>query len=179
MDVEATIDFLKAVEAFKTCERTCHTTRAGRAESDAEHTWHLAVFLMLLENELKHVDFAKVLKMALIHDLPELYAAMDAFVLPSHREGFPRTPMEASAMGVPCVVTDIRGCREAVEHERNGLLVPLGDVQSLALALIRVLSDSKAIFTESTKFFMSSLVSRNSSLSKNTKSLDRTENILS
>jgi glycosyltransferase involved in cell wall biosynthesis len=76
------------------------------------------------------------------HDLPELYSAMDAFVLPSHREGFPRTPMEASAMGVPCVVTDIRGCREAVEHGGNGLLVPLGDVEELALALIKVLSDS-------------------------------------
>lgn len=74
MDVDATIDFLKAIEKFKSCERTCHTTREDRAESDAEHTWHLAVFLMLLENELEHVDFAKLLKMALIHDLPELYA---------------------------------------------------------------------------------------------------------
>jgi glycosyltransferase involved in cell wall biosynthesis len=40
------------------------------------------------------------------HDMPELYALMDVFVLPSYREGFPRTPMEASAMGVPCVATD-------------------------------------------------------------------------
>jgi glycosyltransferase involved in cell wall biosynthesis len=74
-------------------------------------------------------------------DLPELYALMDVFALPSHREGFPRTPMEASAMGVPCVVTDIRGCREVVEHGRNGLLVPLRDIRALADALIELMTD--------------------------------------
>ena len=74
-------------------------------------------------------------------DMPELYGLMDVFVLPSHREGFPRSPMEASAMSVPCVVTNIRGCREAVEHNRNGLLVPLGDVNALAIAILRLLSD--------------------------------------
>jgi len=74
-------------------------------------------------------------------DMPELYALMDVFVLPSHREGFPRAPMEASAMKVPCVVTDIRGCREVVEHGRNGLLVPLGDVQALADAIVELLTD--------------------------------------
>ena len=62
-------------------------------------------------------------------DMPTLYALMDVFVLPSYRESFPRVPMEASAMGVPCVVTDIPGCREVVEHGRNGLLVPAGNAE--------------------------------------------------
>ena len=75
------------------------------------------------------------------HDMPELYAIMDVFALPSHREGFPRAPMEASAMGVPCVVTNIRGCREAVENNRNGLLTPLGDTQRLANAILDLLDD--------------------------------------
>lgn len=74
-------------------------------------------------------------------DMPDLYALMDVFVLPSHREGFPRSPMEASAVGVPCVVTDIRGCRETVEHGRNGLLVPLADVAALTQAILCLLSD--------------------------------------
>ncbi len=74
MEHESIIGFLKEIERFKTCERTCQTTRIGRAESDAEHSWHLAIFLILLENEFQGVDLAKVLKMALIHDLPELYA---------------------------------------------------------------------------------------------------------
>jgi glycosyltransferase involved in cell wall biosynthesis len=74
-------------------------------------------------------------------DMPEMYALMNVFALPSHREGFPRAAMEASAMGRPCVATDIRGCREAVEPGRNGLLVPLGDVTALASAFVRLLSD--------------------------------------
>ena len=75
------------------------------------------------------------------HDMPELYALMDLLVLPSYREGFPRAPMEASAMGVPAVVTDIRGCREAVEHGQNGLLFPAGDSDALAAAVIDLLGD--------------------------------------
>ena len=74
-------------------------------------------------------------------DMPELYSLMDVFVLPSHREGFPRSPMEASAMGVPCVVTNIRGCRETVEQGRNGILVPLGDFRGLADAIVELLTD--------------------------------------
>jgi glycosyltransferase involved in cell wall biosynthesis len=73
--------------------------------------------------------------------MPELYALMDLFVLPSHREGFPRAPMEASAMGVPCVVTDIRGCREAVIHNLNGVLVPLGEISALAQAIVELLAN--------------------------------------
>jgi len=76
-------------------------------------------------------------------DVPELYSLMNVFVLPSHREGFPRSPMEASAMGVPCVVTDIRGCREAVEHGRNGLLVPMRDSAALAEAIVQLLTDEE------------------------------------
>jgi glycosyltransferase involved in cell wall biosynthesis len=57
-------------------------------------------------------------------DMPEIYATMDIFVLPSYREGFPRSAIEAAAMGRPLVLTDIRGCREVVEEDRNGFLIP-------------------------------------------------------
>ncbi|HVQ28523.1 MAG TPA: glycosyltransferase, partial [Vicinamibacteria bacterium] len=73
------------------------------------------------------------------HDLPELYRAMDVFALPSHREGFPRAAMEAAAMGLPCVVTDVRGCRQVVAQGENGLLVPARDDAALANALAELL----------------------------------------
>ena len=79
--------------------------------------------------------------LGLRQDMPELYALMDVLVLPSYREGFPRAPMEASAMGVPVVATDIRGCREAVKPGINGLLFPVGDPAALADALITLLHD--------------------------------------
>jgi glycosyltransferase involved in cell wall biosynthesis len=57
---------------------------------------------------------------------------MDIIVLPSYREGFPRTLMEAAAMSKPTIATDISGCREAVVDGRNGFLVPMKDSRSLA-----------------------------------------------
>jgi glycosyltransferase involved in cell wall biosynthesis len=69
-------------------------------------------------------------------DVERLYAAMDVFVLASHREGFPRAAMEASAMGLPVVATDVRGCREVVEAGVTGELVPVQDPEALARALL-------------------------------------------
>lgn len=74
-------------------------------------------------------------------ELPALYALMHVLVLPSLFEGIPRTVMEASAMRVPVVATNVRGNREAVEHGRNGLLVPLRDVRSLADVIVELLTD--------------------------------------
>ena len=67
-------------------------------------------------------------------DVDDLYAAMDLYVLASYREGFPRSAMEAAAMGVPVVVTDIRGCRQVVDDGRTGRLVPVRDAAALANA---------------------------------------------
>ncbi|MDR7457091.1 MAG: glycosyltransferase, partial [Armatimonadota bacterium] len=74
-------------------------------------------------------------------DMPELYAAMDVFVLPSYREGFPRAAVEAAAMGRPLVLSDIRGCREVVAEGRNGFLVPLRQVEPLLDRIRRLVSD--------------------------------------
>jgi glycosyltransferase involved in cell wall biosynthesis len=74
-------------------------------------------------------------------DVERLYSVMDLYVLASHREGFPRSAMEAAAMGLPVVATDIRGCRQVVDHGRTGLLVPLGDVGRLAEALVLLAGD--------------------------------------
>lgn len=71
-------------------------------------------------------------------DVDALYAAMDVFVLASHREGYPRAAMEAAAMGLPVVATDIRGCREVVQPGQNGLLVPPRDASSIADSIARL-----------------------------------------
>lgn len=70
-------------------------------------------------------------------DVERLYQALDVFVLASHREGFPRAAMEAAAMGLPVIATDIRGCREVVDDGVNGLLVPVRDPHALAEAIAR------------------------------------------
>jgi glycosyltransferase involved in cell wall biosynthesis len=77
-------------------------------------------------------------------DVVRLYAGMDVHVLASHREGFPRSPMEAAAMGVPVVATDIRGCRETVDDGVTGRLVPVRDPRALAAAIAE-LADSQEL----------------------------------
>lgn len=74
-------------------------------------------------------------------DVEDLYAAFDLYALASYREGFPRSAMEAAAMELPIVATDIRGCRQVVDHERTGLLVPARDAGALARAIERLASD--------------------------------------
>ncbi|WP_250534494.1 glycosyltransferase family 4 protein [Caballeronia sp. AZ10_KS36] len=74
------------------------------------------------------------------NDVRPLVAAADCVVLPSYREGVPRTLMEASAMGRPIVATDVPGCREVVEHGINGLLCEVKSADSLAEQLERMLT---------------------------------------
>lgn len=76
-------------------------------------------------------------------DMVDLYAAFDVYLLASHREGFPRSAMEASAMGLPVVATDIRGCRQVVADGRSGVLFPVDDVDALVTALTALVDDGE------------------------------------
>jgi len=75
----------------------------------------------------------------LTDDVPEYLRMMEIFVLPSYREGFPRSVIEAMATGLPVVATDIRGCREAVVHGETGLIVPPKDSRALTEAVLYLL----------------------------------------
>jgi glycosyltransferase involved in cell wall biosynthesis len=75
-------------------------------------------------------------------DVPDLLRAADIFTLPSHREGMPRSIIEAMMAGLPVVATDIRGSREEVVPDETGFLVPVGDPAALAAALARLAADA-------------------------------------
>ena len=68
-------------------------------------------------------------------DIVAYYAASDCFVFPSYREGFPNTVMEAGAMGLPCIVTDINGSREIIIDGKNGVIIPSKDEDALYQAM--------------------------------------------
>lgn len=69
-------------------------------------------------------------------ELLACYAAADCFVFPSYREGFPNTVIEAGAMGLPSIVTDINGSREIIVQGENGVIIPSRDADALYQAML-------------------------------------------
>lgn len=76
-----------------------------------------------------------------VDDMSELLRTVDIVALPSYREGLPKGLIEAAASGCALVTADAPGCREVVDHEVNGLLVPVGDADGLAHAIARLHDD--------------------------------------
>lgn len=74
-------------------------------------------------------------------DIPDVLAQASIACLPSYREGLPKSLLEAMAASLPCVTTNVPGCREAVRDGDNGLLVPARDAGALSDALKRLLLD--------------------------------------
>lgn len=71
------------------------------------------------------------------NDVRPFYASADALVFPSYREGFPNVVIEAGAMGLPSIVTDINGSREIIIDGENGTIVPSKDAEALYQAMKR------------------------------------------
>lgn len=78
-----------------------------------------------------------------VEDMAQLFRSVDIVVLPSYREGLPKSLIEAGACGLPLVTTDVAGCREVVTDGVDGLLVPPRDSGALASAIARLVMDAK------------------------------------
>ncbi|MEN1959488.1 glycosyltransferase family 4 protein [Luteimonas sp. MJ246] len=76
-----------------------------------------------------------------LDDVRPAIAASTVYVLPSYREGTPRTVLEAMAMGRPIITTDAPGCRETVINGDNGFLVPVQSVDALVEAMLKFITD--------------------------------------
>ncbi len=77
-----------------------------------------------------------------VPDMADLYRSSHIACLPSYREGLPKALLEASACGLPCVTTDVPGCRDAIIANETGLLAPLRDAPALADALRRLITNA-------------------------------------
>jgi glycosyltransferase involved in cell wall biosynthesis len=78
-----------------------------------------------------------------LEDVRSVIADCSVYVLPSYREGIPRTVLEAMAMGRPIITTDAPGCRETVVEGENGFLVPVKDSDALAVAMKRFIREPR------------------------------------
>ncbi len=84
------------------------------------------------------VDEGLVIWLGHVDNMVGLLGSVDVVVLPSYREGLPRTLVEAAACGLPLITTDVPGCREVVSDGIDGLLVPMGNSEALAHAIRRL-----------------------------------------
>ena len=96
-------------------------------------------------------------------DLLQMYVNADCFVMPSYREGFPNTVLEAGAMGLPSIVTDINGSREIIENEKNGLIVPSKNADALYAAMERMLTcvDAREMMRRNARVMIQSRFEKN------------------
>ncbi len=100
-----------------------------------------------LENELREAAAEmgvapRVTFLGHVHDVRKVFEQLDVYVLSSTREGLPNTVLEAMAMEVPIVSTDVDGVKEAVTDQEQAVLVPARDAERLALGIERVLDDA-------------------------------------
>ena len=126
---------------------------AREIKSDNENCYFLLIGEMHVHDHAEGVDASirfsqKSLGKNLIvtgyrSDIPQLLSTMDLYVLPSWREGMPRSIIEAMMMGLPVLATDIRGSREEVIPNQTGLLVPVRSPRLLAAAMIKFISSPK------------------------------------
>lgn len=73
--IEQIIEFLRIIDEFKLIERKTKVSNTDRHENDAEHTWHMCMFALLLHKEIEEeLNLERVLKLILVHDLGEIYA---------------------------------------------------------------------------------------------------------
>ncbi len=76
-----------------------------------------------------------------VKDVRSYLAISDCLILPSYREGFPNSVLQAGAMNLPCIVTDINGCNEIITDQFNGLIIPPKDEKALGDAMKKYLDD--------------------------------------
>ena len=112
------------IKAFAGLPENNHLSLAGNGE--LESCLKALVYKLGIAHRVHFLD--------VVHDMPAFYQAIDIFCMASEREGLPLSPLEAQACGRVVVLTDVGGCREAVDPN-SGLLVPHGNTEQLSQAL--------------------------------------------
>ena len=101
-------------------------------------------YLIRLTNELNISD--NVTFLGVRNDLPDLLAAADSVLMPSLKEGFPRTAIEAMAAGKPIIATNVGGTSEAIINGETGILVPAKNIEVMSSTLLRLVNDENLQF---------------------------------
>jgi glycosyltransferase involved in cell wall biosynthesis len=89
------------------------------------------------------LEHPRIVYTGAIADTASYYRAMDLFVLPTHREGFPNVVLEAAASGLAVITTVTTGALDAVIHERTGILIQAKKPEEIVSAVLRMMGDDR------------------------------------
>ncbi|WP_367210751.1 glycosyltransferase family 4 protein [Sphingobacterium sp. R2] len=124
------------IEAFSTLERSeVKLLLVGPFESDLDP---------VKENTQREIETnPNIISVGFQKDVRSYFAISDALVFPSYREGFPNVVMQAGAMELPAIVSNINGCNEIILEGVNGTIIPVKDSAAICVALLRLLDDKQ------------------------------------
>jgi len=96
----------------------------------------------LKDSTLTEIEINKnIISVGFQKDVRQYFAIAQALVFPSYREGFPNVVMQAGAMGLPSIVSNINGCNEIVKEGKNGTIIPVKNAETLKVAMQKMYSD--------------------------------------
>lgn len=121
------------VEAFLALSGTAYLLLVGPFEDEREPVNAEVREAIATNPQIIHVGFQK--------DIRPFLALADVFVFPSYREGFPNVVLQAAAMELPSIVSDINGCNEIITHHENGLIVPVKEADQLKSAMEKLMDN--------------------------------------
>lgn len=85
----------------------------------------------------------KIISVGFQKDVRPYYAISNALVFPSYREGFPNVVMQAGAMGLPSIVSNINGCNEIIKQNKNGIIIPVKNSDAIFEAMKNMIQDAE------------------------------------
>ncbi len=116
-------ELVKAFEIFQINHQNCNLLLVGDYETHLDP---------LQQETLKIIETNKnIISVGFQSEVRPFFAISDCLVFPSYREGFPNVVMQAGAMGLPCIVTNINGCNEIIHDGLNGYIIPVKNVSAI------------------------------------------------
>jgi glycosyltransferase involved in cell wall biosynthesis len=144
-------ELIAAFESLYKLEVKCRLLLAGSFED------HLDPVSARTQHVIK--KHPGIIHLGFVEDVRWVLAISDCLVLPSYREGFPNVPLQAGAMSVPSIVTDVNGSNEIIRDGYNGLIVPKGSTEELLTAM-KKLQNLKPFYLKLKTNSRNSIVSR-------------------
>jgi glycosyltransferase involved in cell wall biosynthesis len=127
-------ELARAFEIFSSQSEKTKLLLVGTPENDLDPLSPATLHIIEKNKSILSVGFQR--------DVRPYLAISDALVFPSYREGFPNVVMQAGAMGLPCIVSDINGCNEIISQDENGLIIPVKNDEALLTAMQKMVSDA-------------------------------------